>query len=438
MPFENAILATAVLAIWASGVPWAAFGLAAGAARRLSPPLWCALLAGLAFAIDTLRSAFAVTFPWALVGHTQASVPGVAQLALVGGVPLVSALVVALSAAAAALLASRGKVTERRGALPAFAVVLGAYAALALLGLPLAVALRGTLDPPTSPAVSVLVVQPNLHPRERWHPRVQRTNLAIVAAESARALETSPADLVVWPENTLTTPPESDPVLAEELRTRVGALGVPVVLGAVREGDLPERQRTSALWVAPGRGIVDAVDKTRAIPLVETSAAAWPLRGVERLLGAGPERRLVAEGHEERPLRGAYELVPALCYEILFPGLVAARRTDASAAILNLGNDSWFLSAAPSGHQIAIASFRAIEQRLFVVRAVHGGASAVLDPFGRVVESLRFGQRGSLAARILPQAPPHPIERAGLAALALAGGGFGLLVSFTLFGRKVP
>ena len=225
---------------------------------------------------------------------------------------------------------------------------------------------------------------------------------------------------------------------AAELEQRVDALGVPVVLGAVREGHAPDHQRTSALWLVPGHGIVDAVDKTRAIPLVETSAAAWPLRAVEAFLGVGLGRRLVAEGREERSLRvpGGLELVPALCYEILFPGLVAARRTDQSTAIVNLGNDSWFLSAAPSGHQIAIASFRAIEQRLFVVRAVHGGASAVVDPFGRVVETLPFGRRGSLAARILPQVPPHPIERAGIAALALAGGAFGLMVSFTFFGRK--
>jgi apolipoprotein N-acyltransferase len=50
--------------------------------------------------------------------------------------------------------------------------------------------------------------------------------------------------------------------------------------------------------------------------------------------------------------------------------------------------------------QLAVAAFRAVEQRRFVVRASTAGLSAVIDPLGRVTVSTEMFERGTLVGRI--------------------------------------
>jgi apolipoprotein N-acyltransferase len=155
-------------------------------------------------------------------------------------------------------------------------------------------------------------------------------------------------------------------------------------------------------------------------------------------LGLGSERSLVEEGRAERPLRGRPELAVLLCNEALFPRLAGLRRSAETAAIAVLGTDAWFPSAQASQQQIAFASFRAIEQRLWLVRAAEGGGSAVIDPFGRVVQELPFGRAGFLRAEIAPQSPPALGERATLAGLLTAGAVTGFTAASLFHRRRSP
>ena len=80
--------------------------------------------------------------PWGLLGHSQLGVPGVAQLALVGGVPVVSALLGAIHQALATAATERTPASRR-----VLASCLAAWLALALVGLPLAHAVRPAAPP---------------------------------------------------------------------------------------------------------------------------------------------------------------------------------------------------------------------------------------------------------------------------------------------------
>jgi apolipoprotein N-acyltransferase len=426
------------IAVWGAGVPWAALGLAKGVARRLSPGPTVLVTGVSLFAIDTLRSIPSVGLPWVLLGHSQGTVPGVAQLAAVGGVPLVSALVGSLAAAIAMLIAPRDR-EEARSALRWTAALAGGYFALVAVGLPIVTAARGSLTSSAAgAALELLLVQPNRAPAERWAPAAQRTNLALLAQQTERALAEGSRhpDLVLWPETSLTTPLDRDPALREELLAHVDRLGVPVMLGVVRAASNsadPSLYHNSVLWVEPGRGIVDAFDKTHAVPLVE--AAPW--RNAAGLLGLAGQRRFVEAGREQRPLHGSRELAVLLCYEALFPNLVAARRTPQTLALVNLANDSWFLAEAPSRQQVAFASFRAIEERLPLVRVAHGGISAVIDPYGRIRASLPFAASGVLRTTVQTSPPPSVAERAALLALLGFGGALGFGAAALLTRRRL-
>ncbi|MBW8893438.1 MAG: hypothetical protein JF617_15455, partial [Burkholderiales bacterium] len=78
-------------------------------------------------------------------------------------------------------------------------------------------------------------------------------------------------------------------------------------------------------------------------------------------------------GPEPRPLRIAPDLLvqPLICYESLFPRL--AKPVPGVRAIVNVSNDAWFgVTSGPLQH-LNLASYRAIETGLPMIRATPTG-----------------------------------------------------------------
>jgi apolipoprotein N-acyltransferase len=112
---------------------------------------------------------------------------------------------------------------------------------------------------------------------------------------------------------------------------------------------------------------------------------------------------------------------PLICYEALFPGLTrqASRRAGRRPAwILNVSNDSWFGKTSGPLQHLNIASYRAIEEGLPIVRATPTGVSAVIDAYGRPEPRARLGlgDFGVIDAALPRALPPTPFSRGGDAA----------------------
>src|SRR5262249_20469782 len=52
--------------------------------------------------------------------------------------------------------------------------------------------------------------------------------------------------------------------------------------------------------------------------------------------------------------------------------------------LLNISNDGWFSHSSELEMHLAASVFRAVENRIAVARAVNTGASALIDPSGRI------------------------------------------------------
>ena len=189
----------------------------------------------------------------------------------------------------------------------------------------------------------------------------------------------------------------------------------------------------NSLWVLDARGdLLGRYDKAHLVPYGEY----LPMRpllsaiGLSRLVpgdmdfwpGPGPRTLDLPAAGE----RGALSMAVQICYEIIFSGQVVDKghRPD---FLFNPSNDAWFGSWGPPQH-LAQARLRAIEEGLPVIRSTPTGISALVDPAGRVIESIPHGQAGAFTAG-LPQAlAPTPFALAGnliplgLAVLLMASG----------------
>lgn len=422
--------------LWAGALPAALLGGAIQGLDRFGARVQIPACALLAFALDLLRSSFEAGIPWALLGHSQAPFAGVAQLAAVGGVPLVSALLVAMNLAIARMLHPQRRPAEVASALGCIA----AWLTLAFAGVPLAERLNAFARAPETqaePPLRALLARHRVRYEERWVAETQRTQLAALSLHTERALRRAPAppDLIIWPENTLTTPLDRDPELARDLYDAVSRFGVDVVLGAVAAEpgvELDQAYRSVALWVSPQSGVLDAVAKTSGVPLVESAATTRLERILRTWFGIPEGARALRTAREQRPLRGALEVASALCYEVIYPGLIAARRGPATRAILNPSSDAWMRDpSAVSAQLTAYGSFRAIEQRLPLLRISDAGDSVAFDPFGRRLATLRASTSGGVWVEIPSAGRIGPLECAGLLLLPLAiGAGCALAVAY--------
>ena len=82
---------------------------------------------------------------------------------------------------------------------------------------------------------------------------------------------------------------------------------------------------------------------------------------------------------------GANRLSTAICYEVVYPDLVAAFVGRGSQLLTTITNDAWYgHSSAPHQH-FWQATLRAVEQGRYLIRAANTGISGIVDPYGRVV-----------------------------------------------------
>ena len=100
--------------------------------------------------------------------------------------------------------------------------------------------------------------------------------------------------------------------------------------------------------------------------------------------------RLFAEGVSPRQLLTIPGLPPALglvCYEALFPGdIVQGARVP--ACCINVTNDGWFGNTTGPYQHFHQSRVRAVEEGAPLIRAANNGISAVVDPYGRALQTL--------------------------------------------------
>jgi len=106
---------------------------------------------------------------------------------------------------------------------------------------------------------------------------------------------------------------------------------------------------------------------------------------------------------------------PLICYESLFPGLTreGARASGRADWIVNVSNDAWFGQTSGPWQHLNLASYRAIEEGLPIVRATPTGVSAVIDAYGRPTQTLPMGAFGVIDAPLPPPLPQTPFGRWG-------------------------
>ena len=362
-------LLVAYLALFPALFAWLTARLCHRAGVRallLAPAIWVAT--------ELLRRWVLGGFPWVLLGYSQASVLPVVQTASLAGVYGLSALVACSSAGV--VIALRGRGTLRLAAPAAIALIIGALAIWGQWRATDSALLRqGT-------PVRVALVQGNIPQVEKWD-QAQAGRILGTYLELTRQAARQGASLVLWPESATPFFFEHDPAGNEAIRTAVRDLGVSLLFGSDQyEAGSPPRYYNSAFLLAPDGRTSAVYRKMHLVPFGEYV----PLKRL--LFFVGPLVEAVSDfsaGDEPVVMpAGGHRLSTAICYEIVYPDLIAAFTARGSQLLTTITNDAWYgHSSAPYQH-FWQAVVRSVEQGRYLVRAANTGISGIVDPYGRV------------------------------------------------------
>src|SRR5262249_59771067 len=124
-----------------------------------------------------------------------------------------------------------------------------------------------------------------------------------------------------------------------------------------------------------------------------------------------PEQFTAGQG--PRLLRDSLALGVSICHEVLFPELSASAAHAGAQLLVNVSNDGWLdpYTGVASAQHFAMAPFRAVETRRYLVRAATTGISGAIDPYGRVLASLPAGVAGVLHVQVNGRTALTPYSR---------------------------
>ncbi len=331
------------------------------------------------------RSSGFLGYPWLLTGHTQYRFLPAIQYASLGGVWLVSFLVILVNAAIAESLVLR---TRRK-----VIVAVITAAAIVLVGL---AQMNPRLDAHGNARVAL--IQQNSDPRKHEYERT---------LESLQRLtnETLPEkpDLVVWSETAFVPNirrwSQEDPErrrlarLVHEFLEYQRSIGTWLVTGnddyrRVLDDTGRETERlnyNAAVLFDPQGRRIDTYHKIKLVPFTEHFPYEEQLPWVYSLL----QDFDVAfwEPGEERVVfrHPKFAFATPICFEDVFPGEVRKFALAGAQVIVNISNDYWSLTEVAATQHFAGGLFRAVELRMPLVRATASGVTAYVDPVGRVI-----------------------------------------------------
>ncbi|RFM25455.1 MAG: apolipoprotein N-acyltransferase [Candidatus Thermochlorobacter aerophilum] len=263
---------------------------------------------------------------------------------------------------------------------------------------------------PTKPtSATVAIIQPNIDPFIKWDRHQEDFLMQKHYALTDKAVHHQPVDLILYPETTIPfyILEPYHYIQRDTLWAKVAAWNTPLLTGfpdLVRYSDSTQRQASSRLdrysglyydsfnssmLIIPHQREPQIYHKMKLVPFAERvpyldylpflSSISIGVAGISSW-GRGKEIKLLTLP----TLRGdSLRTCGLICYESIYPELVAEFVRRGADFLTIITNDGWFGKSYGPYQHAAFARLRCIETRRAMARCANTGISLFIDRYGR-------------------------------------------------------
>ena len=228
--------------------------------------------------------------------------------------------------------------------------------------------------------VEIAIIQPNIPLEVKWNPFYRTHILDTLLALSEPHWD---ADLILWPEAAIPLMySEADEFLAE-VETLAAHHNTALISGIIFD----DREQLKYFNSILGLGAASQIYfKQRLVPFGEYVPLEKYLRGLIEFFDL-PNSIIHPGPRNQHNLQTAdYAVAPYICYEVVYPDLVAAN-LDSAELMLTISNDAWFGDSIGPLQHFQMAQMRALENGRYMIRGTNTGLSGIISNKGKIETS---------------------------------------------------
>ncbi len=348
---------------------------------------------------EWLRSHLFSGFPWNLVGYGWNNQELILQVADLGGVDLLSWIMVLPAAIMAFIVEENFRL---RTWVWGFGLIVGSLSLATGYGLWRSGELsslqqQNSADRP----LKVVLVQGNVEQKVKWDPKFREEGFTKYLRLSSAIAE--PVDLVIWPETAIAFFIQASPGNQKRIIEVSQQLGAPILTGAPM-ADKDEHDQwlfyNSLILLDASGSLKRRYDKHHLVPFGEFIPLRQFMPSFIKKITYGTEDFSRGPGPIPLPWeRGA--IGGLVCYETIFPHEVRQLALASVRWLVNVTNDAWFGESAKPQH-LAMARLRAVENRIPMIRVANTGISAAFDQWGHELGRITPNVAGTLVVQVPP------------------------------------
>jgi len=321
-------------------------------------------------------------FPWGLCGYSQYRNILFIQISEIGGIHLISFLIILINVLLYLILRYRNKTT-----LAALGIIL---VIIYSTGFYLLKKNQSSIKNIKSSRGGI--IQPNTNHDLYFDQETLREKFIELMGKSKKLSENG-AEFVIWPEFSIPVYPMQN----EYYRHRFLSFAeqyCPLFAGFT---DLRNDHEIYNAILLFGKEGIDQYNKVHLAPFGEYVPFKKILFFIEEITNEIGEFT-PGENIHNLTLKN-HPISTPICYELIYPELVREFIILGGELIIIISNDSWYGKSATPYQLLSIAVFRSIENRRFILRSTTNGISALISPAGELLKKINLHTSGEFVAQ---------------------------------------
>jgi len=246
--------------------------------------------------------------------------------------------------------------------------------------------------------LSVSIVQPNIHQKQKWKPGLASKHLQILIDESRPAIEDS-IELIIWPEtSTSAYLLQGNDFFLKWIQSELSRSNL--IAGITFYSDDGERKYYNSAAHIEKDTVNSVYHKLRLVPVGEYIPFSNYFPSLSNIdLGQGN----FSSGTEYVIMEvNGVKCAVMICFESTMPYLSREFVNRGAELLIFLVNDGWYENPPQPQQHAKQVVYRAIENRRPVLRGTNTGISLIVDERGNISHKIPLNERGAVQSVIKP------------------------------------